>query len=99
MLVVRTTENPADPICELISAKQSLGLCDLAFAVDPAGLDCVEPRALGGQSRHATIRTPWLLALTRRLWASIQPLTSWLLCQLALFQIKSRAASPGWSRH
>src|SRR5215203_4515746 len=49
MLIMRTTEDPADPICELISAKQSLGLCDLAFAVDPPGFYSVEPRALGGQ--------------------------------------------------
>src|SRR5918995_3817673 len=49
MLVVRTTEDPADPVGELISAKQSLGLCDLAFAGDPLGLYGVEPRALGGQ--------------------------------------------------
>ena len=33
---------------------------------------------------HATIRTPWPLVLTRRLWAAIQPLTRWLSCQLAL---------------
>ena len=44
MLVMRTTEDPADSICELVSAKQSLGLCDLAFGVDPLGLYGVEPR-------------------------------------------------------
>src|SRR5215208_6075424 len=49
MLVMRTTEDPADPLSKLVSAKQSLGLCDLAFAVDPLGLYSVEPRALGGQ--------------------------------------------------
>ena len=49
MLVVRTTEDPADPVGELVSAEQSLGLCDLAFGVDPLGLDRVEPRALDGQ--------------------------------------------------
>src|SRR5687768_1790386 len=49
MLVVRTTEDPANPIRELISAKQSLGLNYLAFGVDPLGLYSVEPRALGGQ--------------------------------------------------
>src|SRR5215211_4748902 len=49
MLVVRTTEDPANSVGELISAKQSLGLCNLAFAVDPLGLYSVEPRALGGQ--------------------------------------------------
>src|SRR5215212_5557793 len=49
MLVVRTTEDPADPICKLVSAKQSLGLGDLAFGVDPLGLYGVKPRTLGGQ--------------------------------------------------
>src|SRR5918994_5721874 len=49
MLVVRTTEDPADPVCQLVCAEQSLGLRDLAFAVDPLGLYCVQPRALGGQ--------------------------------------------------
>src|SRR5215211_1421714 len=49
MLVVRTTEYPADPVCELISAEQSLGLRDLAFGVDPLGLYRVQPRTLGGQ--------------------------------------------------
>lgn len=94
MLIMRTTEELADPICELISAKQSLELCDLAFAVDPLGLYGVEPRALGGQQARYSIRTTWLLALTWRLWALIQPLSSWLLCQLALSQINSRASLP-----
>src|SRR5215211_3017818 len=49
MLVMRTTEDPADSVGELISSKQSLGLCNLAFAVDPLRLDCIEPWALGGQ--------------------------------------------------
>src|SRR5215204_4413335 len=49
MLVVRTIEDPADSVSELISAKQSLGLCNLAFGVDPPGLYSIEPRALGGQ--------------------------------------------------
>src|SRR5918995_2008652 len=49
MLVVRTTEDPADSVGELISAKQSLGLCNFAFAVDPLGLYSIEPWALGGQ--------------------------------------------------
>ena len=49
MLVVRTTEDPADSVGELISAKQSLGLCNLAFGVNPLGLYSIEPWALGGQ--------------------------------------------------
>src|ERR671910_2437528 len=49
MLVVRTTEDPADSVGKLISSKQSLGLRDLACGVDPLGLYDVEPRALGWQ--------------------------------------------------
>src|SRR5215210_130488 len=49
MLVMRTTEDPADPICELIGTEQPLGLCDLAFAMNPLGLYRIEPGALGGQ--------------------------------------------------
>ena len=49
MLVVRTTEDPADSVGKLISSKQSLGLYYLAFGVDPLGLYGVEPRALGWQ--------------------------------------------------
>src|SRR5215212_1681760 len=54
-------------------------------------------------NRHATIRTPWPLALTWRLWAAIQLRTSRLLCQLALSQINSRAFLPRalslWQHH
>jgi|SRR5918912_4248932 hypothetical protein len=46
MLVMRTIEDRANSIGKLVSAEQSLGLCDLAFAVDPLRLYCVEPGAL-----------------------------------------------------
>src|SRR5215204_3480861 len=49
MLVVRRTEDPADPICKLLSAEQSLGLDHFAFGVDPLGLYRIEPRALRRQ--------------------------------------------------
>src|SRR5919107_1889995 len=49
MLVLRTTEDPADPFGELICTEQPLGLRDLAFGVDPLGLYGVQPRALSGQ--------------------------------------------------
>src|SRR5215204_1792807 len=44
-----TTKDPTDPICKLVSAKQSLGFDHFALAVDPLGLYGVEPRALLGQ--------------------------------------------------
>jgi hypothetical protein len=53
MLFVSTVEDRANPLGELVSSEQPLGLDYLAFAVDPLRLYCVEPRALGGQqARH-----------------------------------------------
>src|SRR5687767_10822598 len=58
MLVVRTTEDLADPVCQLVCAEQSFGLRDLAFGVHPLGLDRVQPRALGWQkARHYAYST------------------------------------------
>ena len=75
MLFVSTAEDFANPLGELVSTEQPLGLNYLAFAVDPLGLYCIEPWAPGGQQRHGTIRTPRPLALTKRLWVTIQSLT------------------------
>ena len=93
MLVMRTTKDPTYPICKLVSAKHSLGLHHFVLAVYPFGFYGVQPRTLGGR-KQVTIRTPRLFSLTWRLWALIQPLTSRLLCQLALSQIRSRAFLP-----
>src|SRR5215207_8748806 len=49
VLVVRTSKSRADPLGQLVGTKQTLGLDHLAFAVNPLGLDRVEPRALLGQ--------------------------------------------------
>src|SRR3954447_16510368 len=49
MLVMRTTEDPTDPIGEFVSAQQTVGLYHFALAVDPFGLYRVQPRALLGQ--------------------------------------------------
>jgi hypothetical protein len=46
MLVVRTTERPAHPVGQFIRAQQSIELHDLALAMNPFGLDGVQPRAL-----------------------------------------------------
>src|SRR5215210_1304339 len=46
MLVMRTTENLTDPVGELVSAQQTIGLDHLALAVDPFGFYGVQPRAL-----------------------------------------------------
>src|SRR5215207_10965027 len=46
MLVMRTTEDPTDPIRKLVGSKQPVWLDDLALAVYPLRLDGVEPRTL-----------------------------------------------------
>src|SRR5829696_8838326 len=49
MFVVRTGEHSADPICQLVSREQPIGLDHLALGVNPLGLYRIEPRALDGQ--------------------------------------------------
>src|SRR5215203_4155971 len=53
MRFMDTAEGPTDPVGELVSAEQSLGLDYLPLAMNPLGLYGVEPRTLGGQqTRH-----------------------------------------------
>src|SRR5215211_2175556 len=49
MLVMRTIEDSADPLCQLVSCEQPVGLDNLSLAVNPFGLHRVQPRALLGQ--------------------------------------------------
>src|SRR5215203_4329360 len=49
MLVVRTSEDRAHSLGQLVSCEQPLGLYNLALAMNPLGLHRVEPRALLGQ--------------------------------------------------
>ena len=63
MLFVSTAEDLANSVGKLASPEQPLGLNYLPLAMNPLRLDRIEPRALGGQQRHGTIRTPhgrWL---------------------------------------
>src|SRR5215211_574678 len=53
MRFMNTAEGPTDPVGELVSAEQSLGLDYLPLAMNPLGLYGVESRTLGGQqTRH-----------------------------------------------
>src|SRR5215211_1179282 len=53
MLFMSTTEDPANPVGELVSTEQPFGLNYLTFAMNPLRLDRIEPWALGGQqTRH-----------------------------------------------
>jgi hypothetical protein len=49
MLVVRTPECRADSLGQFVGTEHSIGLYNLALAVDPLGLYRIEPRALFGQ--------------------------------------------------
>src|SRR5215208_3886823 len=46
MLVARTIEDPANPIGEFVSAQQPVGFDYFALAMNPFGLDGVQPRTL-----------------------------------------------------
>src|SRR5215210_4407049 len=62
MLVVRTSERRADSFGQLVGAQQTVGLYNLAFAVNPLGLYGIEPRALLGQQASNNPH-PFLLTL------------------------------------
>jgi hypothetical protein len=49
MLLVRTPEGRADSLGQLLGTEHSIGLYNLALAVDPLGLYRTEPRAMLGQ--------------------------------------------------
>src|SRR5215216_6903886 len=43
---MRTSEYPANPLCEFVGAQQTVGLDHFALAMNPLGLYGVQPRAL-----------------------------------------------------
>src|SRR3712207_1388119 len=49
MLVMRTTKDPANPLCEFISSQKTIGLDHFPLAVNPFRLYRVQPRTLLGQ--------------------------------------------------
>ena len=49
MLIMRTIEEPANPIGELLSSQQSGGFDYFALAVNPLGLYGVQPRTVLGK--------------------------------------------------
>src|SRR3712207_8766557 len=97
MLVMRTTEDPAYPVCEFVSSQQSVGFDDLALAVYPFGLDGVQPRTLLGQQAADDPHSACLLSLTSRLCFPSHRLTSLEICQLALSQMRSSTLLPAAS--
>ncbi len=81
MLVMGTTENPANPVGELVGAQQTVGLDHSTLAVNPFGLYRVQPRALLGQQAAYDLASPPLF-LTSRLCLPSQRLTSLEMGQL-----------------
>src|SRR3712207_567187 len=49
MLVMQTTKDPANPLCEFISSQKTIGLDHFPLAVNPFRLYRVQPRTLLGQ--------------------------------------------------
>src|SRR5829696_7368642 len=98
MLVMRPIEDTTNPVGELVSFRQPLGLDHFALAVYPLGLYGVMPRALCLGKGQLMMLTPQPLFLTRRLCWPSQRLTSLEICQLALSQMRSNTFLPAaWS--
>ncbi len=94
MLVMRTTEDPTDPIGEFVSAQQTVGLYHFALAVNPFGLYGVQPRALLGQKATDDPYAASPLFSTSRLCLPSPRLSARLMCQPALSQMRSDAFLP-----
>ena len=94
---MRTTKDPADPLCKLVRSQQTVRLDDLAFAVDPLGLYGVQPRTpLGQKTTHHPHSTAALLDAA--VVFSDQRLTSLEMCQLAFSQMRTNTFLPrAWS--
>src|ERR1700692_167839 len=64
MRFIGTSKVSTDPLSQLFSGQQAISLNDVAFAVDPFGLNRVEPRTLRWQQeRQDTHACPGLLDL------------------------------------
>jgi len=71
MLVMGTIEDPAYPIHKLISAHKTLRLDHFSLAVDPLGLNSIEPRTLFRQKAgHYPYSSSATIVFDSWLWAS-----------------------------
>src|SRR5215204_2761383 len=61
MFVMRTVEDSADSLGQLVSREQPVGLDHLALAMDPLGLYWIEPRTLLGQKAAYDPHAPAVL--------------------------------------
>ena len=94
MLLMRTTKDPADPLCKLVRSQQTVRLDDLAFAVDPLGLYGVQPRTpLGQKTTHDPHSTAALLDAAV-VFSEPAPYLLLEMCQLALSQMRTNTFLP-----
>src|SRR4051794_26538690 len=94
MLVVRTTEDPANPVGKLMGTQQTVGLYHFSLAMRTHLGSMAFSHGLCLGNRQLTILTPLPLFLTSRLCLPSQRLTSRLMCQLALSQMRSKTSLP-----
>src|SRR3712207_4422634 len=105
MLVMRTAEDPAYPLGQLVSAQRAVGLDHLALRACTHSASMAFSHGPCFGSRQLTILTPASppLFLTSRSCSPSQRLTSSGMCRLALAQIKSRTSLPTassfWAHH
>src|SRR5215216_1662436 len=96
MLVMRTTERPADPVGELVGSQQAVEFDDPSFPMNPLGLDGVQPRALlGKMATHDP--HPLAAVFDAGLCLPSHRLTSLETCQEALSQMRSKTFLPAAS--
>jgi hypothetical protein len=95
MLVVRTTEDPAYPICKFISSQKTVGFYDLALCVYPLGLDGVQPRTLlRKKATHDPYPFAALLDFLAVMFSEPAPDLTAYVPALALSQMRSRTFLP-----
>ncbi len=95
MLVVRTPEDRADALGNLVSAQKPLGFHHLALAMNPLGSIALSHGLLVGK-KQLMILTPSTISpfFTFLLYSLIQVRTSLLTCQGALSRIKTHTFLP-----
>jgi hypothetical protein len=98
MLVMRTIEDPTYSCSEFVSSEQSVGFDDLALAVNPLGLDGVQPRTLLGQKAADDPHSTSALFDPTVVFAEPSPDLFGDLPARALSQMSSRTSLPrAWS--
>ena len=90
MRLVSALETGTNPIGQLGGRQQPGRLGDSPLAMQPLGLDRIEPGALAGQVAHQETHAAAGAFDLAVVAARIQSRTIWLTCQGALSQIKAK---------